>query len=181
MTNAWHKLAIEYITSIESLDMASAPSLNDVNLRTKKLSVLLLSRLERNPGQRLGVYEKKKNHWVWRFVCQNIPRIAALMIMSRHVREDTDSLGDNDCYLRPFTCFQPATNSEGNYLYRDSERSIWVRAGSVTCRGLWFGIASMKRVRYVKGVTSTPNSTLDTSTETLKTQTMQDAADSLKR
>ena len=46
---------------------------------------------------------------------------------------------------------------------------------------LWFGIASMKRVRYVKGVISTPNSTLDTPAETLKIQTMQDAADSLKR
>lgn len=45
---------------------------------------------------------------------------------------------------------------------------------------LWFGIASMKRVRYVKGVTSTPNSTLDTPAETLKMQIMQDAADSLK-
>ena len=39
---------------------------------------------------------------------------------------------------------------------------------------LWFGIASMKRVRYVKGVTSTPNSTLDTPAENLKMQTMQD-------
>ena len=45
---------------------------------------------------------------------------------------------------------------------------------------LWFGIASMKRVHYVKGVTSTPNSTLDTPVETLKIQTMQDAVDSLK-
>ena len=139
VTDAWHKLAIEYIASIEILDTASAPSVNDVNLRTKKLSLLLLSRLERNLGQRLGISEDKKNHWVWRFFCRNIPRIAALMIMSRHVREDMDSFGDNDCYLRPFTCFQPATNSEakleGNYLYHDSERSIWVRAGSVTCRG----------------------------------------------
>jgi hypothetical protein len=99
---------------------------------------LLLSRRERNLGQRLGVYEKKKNHWVWHFFCRNIPRIAALMIMTRHVREDTDSFGSNDCYLRPFTCFQSATNSEAkleeNYLYHDSERSIWVQAGSVTCR-----------------------------------------------
>jgi hypothetical protein len=36
VTNAWHKLAIEYIASIEILDTASAPSLNDVNLRRKK-------------------------------------------------------------------------------------------------------------------------------------------------
>jgi hypothetical protein len=46
---------------------------------------------------------------------------------------------------------------------------------------LWFGIASMKKVHYVKGGTSTLNSTLDTPAETLKMQTMQDAADSLKR
>ena len=67
---------------IENLDTASALSVKNVNLRTKKLSLLLLSRLERNLGQHLGISEDKKNHWVWRFFCQNIPRIAALMIMS---------------------------------------------------------------------------------------------------
>jgi len=47
---------------------------------------------------------------------------------------------------------------------------------------LWFDIASMKRVRYVKGVpTSNPNSTLDTPTENLKMQSIQDAAVSLIR
>jgi len=46
---------------------------------------------------------------------------------------------------------------------------------------LWFGIASMKRVRYAKGVTSTPNFTLGIPAENLKMQTLQDAADSLKR
>jgi hypothetical protein len=65
VTDAWHKLAIQYIASIEILGTASAPSVNDVNLRTKKLSLLLLSRLERNLGQRLGISEDKKNHWCY--------------------------------------------------------------------------------------------------------------------
>jgi hypothetical protein len=146
---------------------------------------LLLSRLERNLGQRPGVYEKKKNHWVWRFFCRNIPRIAALMIMSQHVREDMDYFGGNDCYLRP------SHVSNRQQIVKQSSREIIC---IMTPRGAFgfgldlllavavrFGIASMKRVRYIKGVTSTPNSTLDTPTETLKMQTVQDAADSLKR
>ena len=69
-------------------------------------------------------------------------RVAAMMIMSRHVEDDLDSFSNDDCFLNTSIAFQPATNSEakleGNYLYHDERRS-WIRSGSVSsggCSGL---------------------------------------------
>jgi hypothetical protein len=66
-------------------------------------------------------------------------RVAAMMIMSRHVEDDLDSFSNDDCFLNTSIAFQPATNSEakleGNYLYHDERRSSWIRSGSFSSRG----------------------------------------------
>jgi hypothetical protein len=67
------------------------------------------------------------------------------MIMSNHITnftDDLDSFCDEDTFLNTLNAFQPATNAEslleGNYIYHDNKRGIWIRSGTATARGGFF-------------------------------------------
>jgi hypothetical protein len=86
-----------------------------VDKRVIQLSRLLASRLSRNLEKRLKD-DRKRTHWVWQFFRRNPPRVAAMLIMSRHAGDDLDSFSDDDYFLNTSLVFQPATNSEAKLL-----------------------------------------------------------------
>ena len=86
-----------------------------VDKRVIQLSRLLASRLSRNLEKRLKD-DRKRTNWVWQFFRRNPPRVAAMLIMSRHAGDDLDSFSDDDYFLNTSLVFQPATNSEAKLL-----------------------------------------------------------------
>jgi GT2 family glycosyltransferase len=65
-------------------------------------------------------------------------RLAAIMILFNHVKEDLKCLDATDSLLAPISNFLLATNAEAQleeaYLYKDKNRGKWVRSGKVIGR-----------------------------------------------
>ena len=73
------------------------------------------------------------------FVFNNLPVVAAVMVLSGHLKSDLDCLNDRDsllitdsgCYVKCSNC----ADNEGAYLYFDTVRQVFVRSGKVAGRG----------------------------------------------
>jgi len=68
----------------------------------------------------------KKNHWILRFAFKNLPIIAAMMILSKHLKLDLKCLGKSECLLssnaNQFIPCLTFPRREGVYLYFEQWR-----------------------------------------------------------
>jgi hypothetical protein len=113
--------------------------IDDISKSTKILVGHLNRHLEKHLHDRLDRQNTKSDHWVWKWVSQNLPRLAAFMVFAGLLCSSA-----NDCLL------QHATNNEqsmfwkvnlenqdsckeaGSYLYYNRIRDMWVRSGKTT-------------------------------------------------
>lgn len=80
-----------------------------------------------------------RNHWSMRFAYRNLPVVAAVLVLSGHIKSDLGCLNEQDsllttdsnCYIKCADC----PNNEGAYLYFDTVRCVFVRSGKVGGRG----------------------------------------------
>ena len=81
----------------------------------------------------------KKNHWILRFAFKNLPIIAAMMILSKHLKLDLKCLGESESLLssnsNQFIPCLAFPRREGAYLYFDVNRGVFIRSGKVVRRG----------------------------------------------
>jgi hypothetical protein len=106
----------------------------------------LQRRLEKHLHLRLDTQKSKIDHWAWKWVSKNLPRLAASMVFLGHILPD-DALtcsSSNDCLLQHTTSGeqsmfwrvnlndQESCSEEGSYLYYDRVRGVWVRSGKTT-------------------------------------------------
>ena len=86
--------------------------------------------------------EEKPNraHWSMKFARNNLPVVAAVMVLSGHLKTDLECLKDRDSLLiTDESCFlkcEKCPDEEGAYLYFDIVRKIFVRSGKVAGRGM---------------------------------------------
>ena len=83
--------------------------------------------------------KSRRNHWSMRFAYNNIPVVAAVMVLSGHLKSDLDCLNERDSLLITDSgCFVKCSETpdqEGAYLYFDMVRRVFVRSGKVAGRG----------------------------------------------
>jgi hypothetical protein len=110
---------------------------DEMKSRANSLQVQLTARLASHVSRRIND-EAKHNHWSLRWAAANFARLAAIMILFSHVKEDLECLDATDSLLAPVRNFLLATNAEaqleGAYLYEDKNRGKWVRSGKVIGR-----------------------------------------------
>ena len=94
----------------------------------------------------------RRDHWMMHFAFNNIPVVAAVMVLSGHLKSDLDCLNERDSLLITDTgCFVKCAQNpdhEGAYLYFDMVRRVFVRSGKVAGRG--FVARDDKHVKAVK-------------------------------
>ena len=65
--------------------------------------------------------------------------MAALMTLFGHVKDDTESLGENVTLLKSAEYFSQAVDDQaklqGTYLHYDTNNTKWIRSGRTTRRG----------------------------------------------
>ncbi len=81
----------------------------------------------------------KQNHWILKFVFKNLPVIAAMMVLSNHLKLELKCQSKTSCLLacnsNQFIPCQAFPRREGAYLYFDFNRGVFVRSGKVIRRG----------------------------------------------
>ena len=80
-----------------------------------------------------------RDHWSMRFASNNLPVVAAILVLSGHIKSDLECLNERDSLLitdssRYIEC-SDCPDNEGAYLYFDSVRQVFVRSGKVGGRG----------------------------------------------
>jgi hypothetical protein len=121
----------------KSIQTDSTAVSDEMKARADSLQVQLTARLASHVSCRVND-EAKHNHWSLRWAASNFARLAAVMILFSHVKEDLECLDATDSLLAPIGNFLLATNAEsqleGAYLYADKNRGKWVRSGKVIGR-----------------------------------------------
>ena len=83
--------------------------------------------------------KSRRNHWSMNFAFRNLPVVAAILVLSGHVKSDLECLNETDSLLvTDSSCFVKCgdwPNGEGAYLYFDMVRLVFVRSGKVAGRG----------------------------------------------
>ena len=79
------------------------------------------------------------DHWSMHFAFNNLPVVAAVLLLSGHVKSDLECLNERDSLLNTDSnCYvkcQDCSDNEGSYLYFDNVRKVFVRSGKVAGRG----------------------------------------------
>ena len=83
--------------------------------------------------------KSRREHWSMVFANRNLPVVAAVLVLSGHVKTDLECLHDGDSllvtdcsgYVKCCDC----PDHEGAYLYFDTLRQVFVRSGKVAGRG----------------------------------------------
>ena len=81
----------------------------------------------------------RRAHWSMSFAYNNLHVVAAVMILSGHLKMDLESLNETDGLLvTDLSCFvkcEVQLTNKGAYLYFDTNRRVFVRSGKVIGRG----------------------------------------------
>jgi hypothetical protein len=101
--------------------------------------------MDKHLQNRLEDQKSKLDHWVWKWVGTNLPRVAALLVFAGHMLPDVvlSCSASTDCLLQKASesedCMFWKVNiesqdewSEGLYLYYNQVRGLWVRSGKTT-------------------------------------------------
>ena len=96
----------------------------DIQPQVDKLMRIMWSRLQKHIDRRL-TDEKKRRHWVWNFVRENLGQMAAIMLMQGHIRDNLDAVlvRDDLSLLR-----SPKSKGSKMILLSDSETGIGTSA-----------------------------------------------------
>ena len=104
-------------------------------------------------------HKGKRDHWCMHFAFNNLPVVAALIVLSGHAKPDLECLNERDSLLLTdvgaYTKCEDCPECEGAYLYFDVIRGVFVRSGKVAGRGF------LERIQeHVKGASEAkPSST----------------------
>ena len=83
--------------------------------------------------------KSKRNHWVMKLAYKNLNVVAAVMVMTNHVKDDITCIQEGDCILTSsssnFILCLSHPKRQGVYGYFDINRGCFVRSGKVTRRG----------------------------------------------
>jgi hypothetical protein len=81
----------------------------------------------------------KQNHWILKFALKKLPIVATTMVLLNHLKIKLRCLGKTSCLLgcnpNQFIPSQAFPRQEGEYLYFDYNRGVFVRSGKVVRRG----------------------------------------------
>jgi hypothetical protein len=81
----------------------------ELNARADSLQLQLTARLASHVSCRIQD-EAKQNHWSLRWAASNFARLAAIMVLFNHVKENLGCLDKTDSLLAPISNFLLATN-----------------------------------------------------------------------
>jgi hypothetical protein len=132
ITIEWRKRIRQAVDGLSANQDCSIVNLDAQQAKSQALCRILFSRLTEHIKSRMKDRTKHK-HWVWDFVCYNLSRMAAVMVLMHHVQDDLEAmLGRRDrCFLRHGDAFIPISmdvtqmlttpirNHECCYLYYD--------------------------------------------------------------
>ena len=106
--------------------------------RAEQLYKKLICRLTHHITTRIR-NEKSHDHWCLKWVRKNIPNMAAIMILSKHIKRDIQCLEQQstllDTQLENFELVGSSNTKEGAYLYFDCNEGKWIRSGKCTAGG----------------------------------------------
>ena len=110
----------------------------DMKLKADALITILQARFKTFVKQRIK-QQNKRDHWCLRFAYNNLPLVAAIMILSGHTKIDLECLNERDSLLvtdsSRYVNGADSPSSEGAYLYLDGVRQVFIRSGKVAGRG----------------------------------------------
>ena len=96
----------------------------------------------------------RRDHWSMCFAYNNLPVVAAVLVLSGHIKSDLECLNERDSLLctksNSYIKCDDCPNNEGAYLYFDTVRHVFVRSGKVGRRGF-----AERGADHVKGAKET--------------------------
>ncbi len=115
-----------------------AEATDDMKRTADRLGQILRLRFKVFRKERIR-QKSRRDHWSMNFAFNNIPVVAAVMVLSGHLKSDIECLNERDSLLITDSgCFVKCSETpdqEGAYLYFDMVRRVFVRSGKVAGRG----------------------------------------------
>ena len=120
--------------SLTTSNPIDATLIDKADVLQKKLVERLTHHIRRR------VNPKKQNHWCLSWASSNFAQMAALMILSNHIKDEIDCLDSNTTLLKRgeyffITAENEEAKKQGVYLHYDTNDGKWIRSGKVTGRG----------------------------------------------
>ena len=137
--SSWVKYVIELFDIDKVVDVRTEISAGDKS-KADLLLKIFRERYKTHVNTRVANTTKRK-HWSLDLAYKNLSVVAAIMILSNHLKMDIDCLCDTDCLLATHaSTFIPcqdvtSVNRQGAYLYFNTNKGFIVRSGKVVRRG----------------------------------------------
>ena len=137
--SCWVKYAVELFDIDKVVEVPTEISTGDKS-KADLLLKILRERYNTHLKTRVASPTKRK-HWSLDLAFESLSVVAAIMILSNHLKMDIDCLCDTDCLLATHaSTFVPcqdvtSVNRQGAYLYFNTNKGFIVRSGKVVRRG----------------------------------------------